>query len=248
MTLHRRAVLRKSGGLLLAGGVGGCSLWQNTSGAGGTDGGQCESVACFEFRQEETDNGSDALTIRHSGGRNLPASEVYVSGIAFDWPPVRHRGFTYPWHRLGEVEPTTGIADESLRVQPALVDSVRVLWRPEDEFTRLDAVPVSDCDAAVACFDYIHEGADDALDRLTVRHVGGRDLAAKNVALTGIASEYPPEPEQGRTMTWAELGEFEPAEGIAGHSVRVTLGFVDTVRVRWTHGTQQSFLDSFQLY
>lgn len=102
-------------------------------------------------------------------------------------------------------------------------------------------------DDAVACFEYIHEGADDALDRITVRHVSGRDLDAKDVLLTGVASEYPPDPEQGQTMTWHELSEFELTDGIAGHSIRVKLGFVDTVRVLWNHGTEQSVLDRFQL-
>ena len=247
MTLHRRAVLRKTTGVVLAGGLSGCSLGSVGSGTDGDD--SCDAdVACFGHSYDETESGLDTLTVSHSGGRDLPAGEVYVAGVAFDWPPARGRGFTYSWDRLSDLEPETGIAGRSVRVHPALVDAVRVLWRREGEMTLLDEIPVSDCDSPVACFEYIHQGADDALDRLTVRHVSGRDIAAGDVALTGIASEYPPDPEEGRTMTWHEVSDLERDEGIAGRSIRIELGLVETVRVLWTHRNERSFLDRFELY
>lgn len=277
MTFHRRDVLRGIGGTALLAGLSGCP-----SGRDGTntespvvdqtntqspadgqtntpvpDTGRCESdTACFDYSLERADGALDTLAISHVDGRDLPADEVYVSGVAFDWPPVRRRGYTYPWHQLSESDlaPAAGIADRSVRIHPALVHSIRLLWRHDGEVTLLDEFRVSECDFDVACFEYVHEGADDNPDNLTISHVAGRDLSADEVYVTGTVSEWPPEREEGDTEPWHELSRREPAsrplepnEGVAGHSVRVHVGLVGTVRVLWRHDGQESILEELPL-
>jgi len=86
----------------------------------------------------------------------------------------------------------------------------------------------------VACFEFDHRGFDDAPDWLTIRHTGGRDLPANEVFITGIATEWPPEPEDGETKPWFELDEeLGSMDGIGGEAVRVDLAYVRTVRVLW---------------
>jgi hypothetical protein len=100
----------------------------------------------------------------------------------------------------------------------------------------------------IACFDYKHEGADDALDRLTVTHTRGRNLPAGDVYITGIANEWPPEPEEGETVQWSVLGPLGPADRIDSHSVRVKIGFVESVRILWRDDGEETVLEEFQLY
>ena len=66
--------------------------------------------------------------------------------------------------------------------------------------------------------------------------------------VTGVASDYPPEPERGRTVPWHELGELVRTDAVAGRSVRATIGFVETVRVLWRHDGRETVLEEFQLY
>lgn len=248
MPFRRRELLRETGSLAALLGLAGCPSRGGSESSPG-DGRSCDdAVVCFEHDHEAVESGLDTLTIAHRSGRNLPADEVYVTGIAFGYPPVRDRGYTYPWHQLIDGSPTAGIADQSVRVHPALVDVVRVLWRRDGEVTLLDEISVSDCESDVACFEHLHQGADDALDRLTIRHVAGRDIPAEDVAITGVATAYPPDPERGRTVPWHELSELDRTTGIAGHSVRVTVGFVDTVSVLWRHDGDQPVLERFRLY
>jgi len=239
MPFTRRDVLGSAGTLSLAG-LSGCSgLAGRISGCG---------PACVAFSLERSEDSRPTLDIDHAGGRDLPANEVYVSGVAFDWPPARGQGFTYSWDSLGALDPTDGIAGESLTVHPALVERVRVTWRHDGEIRKLGEIRVADCDADVACFEHVHRGADDNPDNLIVRHVGGRDLPANEVYLTGIAAEYPPESETGQTTAWHELGDLTRTDTIAGHSLSVEVVLVESVRVLWRHDGRESVLERFQLY
>ncbi|QLH79598.1 hypothetical protein HZS55_20895 [Halosimplex rubrum] len=241
MTPTRRSLLRTVGTGSLAG-LTGCGAI-----GGRTATPDCD-VACFESDRERADDGPDSLTLTHVAGRDLSAGEVAVSGVAFDWPPARESGFTYSWAELADVGPKDGIAGRSLVVEPALVDAVRISWIRDGEPVELGAFRVADCERGVACFEAIHRGADDALDRLTVRHVDGQDLPAEEVFLTGVAEEYPPDPETGRTVAWHELSDLAPGDGIAGATVQAKLGLVERVSVLWRRGGEESAVESFQLY
>ncbi|WP_123536756.1 hypothetical protein [Halosimplex salinum] len=240
MTPTRRTVLGTLGASSLAG-LGGCSA------LGGRESTPSCDVACFEFSHERAESGPDTLTVRHAAGRDLPAGEVTVSGIAFDWPPVREPGYAYSWAAMSDLDPSDGIGGRSLRVNPALVDAVRLSWDRDGDPVELDAFRVSTCDRHVACFESIHQGADDNPDHLVVRHVAGRDLPAREVYLTGVASEYPPDPETGRTAAWHELGDIGPGAGVAGETIRVEIGFVDTVSVLWRRDGDESVVEEFRL-
>lgn len=241
MAPDRRTVLRTAASVSLFGGFPGCSAAFDRF---GSDSGS----ARFDAAHERAEDGPDTLTVRHAGGEDLSASDVYLSGIAFDWPPKRTQGFTYDWAAMADLDPDAGVAEQSVDVHPALVDAVRVVWNRSDEAVVLDAFPVVDCGDGVACFDYIHEGADDALDRLTVRHVAGRDLAAEDVSITATADEYPPESTDGEPAAWHRLGDVGRTEGIAGRSLRTTIARVESMEIRWRHDREEVVLDEFQLY
>jgi hypothetical protein len=78
--------------------------------------------------------------------------------------------------------------------------------------------------------------------------VDGRHLPAKDVFVTGIANSYPPTPEGGETRPWDDLESIEANVGIAGHSIRVTVGFVDIVDIRWHSDDTASVLETVRLY
>ncbi|WP_436907701.1 hypothetical protein [Halosimplex marinum] len=241
MTPTRRSLLRTFGAGSL-GGLAGCGAI-----GGRTATPDCDA-ACFEADLERTEDGPDSLTLTHVAGRDLSAGAVAASGVAFDWPPARESGFTYSWAELSDLDPEAGIAGRSLTVEPALVDAVRLSWTRDGGPVELGAFRVSDCERGVACFECLHEGADDALDRLTVRHVDGQNLPAEEVFLTGVADDYPPDPESGRTVPWHELGDLAPGDGVAGATVRATLGLVERVSVLWRRGGRESVVESFELY
>lgn len=240
MALDRRTVLRTGATVPVVVGLAGCSAAFDRFGSG-------SGSASFDATHETTDDWLDTLTITHVGGEDLPASDVYLSGIAFDWPPARTQGFTYSWAAMADLDPDVGIADRSVDVHPALVDAVRVLWKDGDEAVVLDEFPVIECGDEIACFDYIYQGADDALDRLTVRHVAGRDLAAEDVYITASADAYPPDPDKGEPAAWYQLSDVGWTEGIAGRSLRTTIARVDSACVLWRHDRGEVVLDEFQL-
>ena len=249
MTIHRRQMLQKAGGALFLSGLGGCNLPSQQEGSNETEGAPSESeVATFEYESEEVEVGLDTIKIIHADGQDLSANEVFISGIAFDWPPQRPRGFSYPWHKLSEIDSETGIGGKSVEVHPALVDSIRVLLLHDDAFTLLSEYRISDCNSAVACFEHIHQGADDSLDHLTVRHVSGRNLTVDNVYITGIATEYPPEPEKGERKSWEEVSDLQYNQGIAGSTIQVKIGLIEKVQILWQRNSSESVLEEFQLY
>lgn len=241
MTPTRRSLLRTVGAGSLVGLAGCGAIGERTA---TTD---CD-VACFEADLERADDGPDGLTLTHVAGRDLSAGHVAVSGIAFDWPPARESGFTYSWADVADLDPETGVAGRSLTVQPALVDAVRLSWTRDGDPVELGAFRVSDCERGVACFEAIHQGADDAPDRLTVRHVDGQDLPADEVFLTGVTDDYLPEPETGRAVPWHELNDLTPDDGVAGETVRVRIGYVEEVSVLWRRGGGESVVETFELY
>lgn len=241
MAPNRRTVLRSAASVPLLGSLAGCATGFDLF---GSDPGR----ANFEASHEAAEDGPDTLTIRHVGGEDLPASDVYLSGIAFNWPPKRTQGFTYAWDAMADIDPESGVADRSVEVHPALVAAVRVVWKNDGDALVLEEFPVVECGDAVACFDSIHEGADDVLDRLTVRHVAGRDLAAEDVFITATADEYPPEPDDGEPTAWYQLGDVGRTEGIAGRSLRTTIATVESVQIRWRHDREEIVLDEFELY
>lgn len=100
------------------------------------------------------------------------------------------------------------------------------------------------CD--IACFEFEHEGFDDAPDYLTITMVEGRGLPAKEVYVTGVATEWPPQSDSGQTKPWHELSYLGPTESIAGHSIRVDLAYVSTVHVLWRHDDEEHTLDTWE--
>lgn len=102
------------------------------------------------------------------------------------------------------------------------------------------------CD--VACFDFYHEGFDDAPDWLTITHTDGRDLPAEEVFITNVVVEHGPDSEWVTdTVAWHEVHEdMDPSEGIAGRSIRIDIAFPDVVQVLWRHDTDEQVLDETQ--
>ena len=93
------------------------------------DAGGCGAATCLEFSLNRRDDGLDTLSISHTGGRDLPAEDVYVTGVASDHPPELDRGRTVPWHEVGELDRTDAVAGRSVPATIGFVETVRVLWR-----------------------------------------------------------------------------------------------------------------------
>ena len=97
----------------------------------------------------------------------------------------------------------------------------------------------------VACFDFYHEGFDDAPDWLTIVHADGRDIPAEEVFITNVVVEHGPETEwKTDTVAWHQVhDDIAASEGIAGGSVRVDIAFPDVVQVLWRHDGDEEVLD-----
>jgi hypothetical protein len=98
----------------------------------------------------------------------------------------------------------------------------------------------------IACFEFSHEGFDDAPDWLTIAHTEGRNLPAEDVFITNVIvggrgrdSDWVIE-----TVAWHEVDdEIRASDGIAGESVRVDIGFPEVVQVLWRNENGERVLD-----
>lgn len=99
------------------------------------------------------------------------------------------------------------------------------------------------CD--VACFEFFHEGFDDAPDWLTVRHTQGRALPADEVFVTNVVVDHGPETDWiTETVAWHDVDEAtDPTDDVDGSSVRVDIGSPDIVRILWRRGDDERVLD-----
>lgn len=146
MKSTRRDILSGAFGVTLVG-LGGCT-WLLSGQS------QCEK-ACFEFEFEDFDDAPSWLTIRHVGGKDLPADEVFITGKVEgegDYTNINDTqssigGILKPWFKLDEdVGPTDGITGEEIyRTDfapsiegPACSYQVLVLWENEDDTVVLD--------------------------------------------------------------------------------------------------------------
>lgn len=123
MEVQRRSILRHS--ICVVGmGFAGCS--------GSTT---CNAeVACFSFEHDAYDDNPDILTIEHTGGDDLPASEVYITNVAVDYREDQIE--TVQWYEYDDgSDPESGIAGKSVQVPIAFPDVVKILWRHDDEET-----------------------------------------------------------------------------------------------------------------
>jgi len=90
------------------------------------------------------------------------------------------------------------------------------------------------CSADVACFEFEHEGYDDAPDILTITHTGGDALPATAVFVTNVAVNY--DADETGTVPWPELSETtDETDDIGGDSVEVEILFPEVVQVLWRH-------------
>ncbi|MFC4988285.1 MULTISPECIES: hypothetical protein [Saliphagus] len=90
----------------------------------------------------------------------------------------------------------------------------------------------SSCSAEVACFEFEHEGYDDAPDVLTITHTGGDSLPANEVFITNVAVDY--NDEEIATVPWYELSANVDADDeIEGDSITVEILFPEVVEVLW---------------
>jgi len=107
----------------------------------------------------------------------------------------------------------------------------------------------NDDSCEIACFEFTHEGFDDAPDWLTIKHSEGRDLLAEEVFITNVIVEYSgnlgTESERViETVAWHEVDdETRGSDGIAGESVRVDIGFPEVVQVLWRNENGERVLD-----
>ena len=88
--------------------------------------------------------------------------------------------------------------------------------------------------AETACFEFAYHGADDAPDRLDVRHAGGREtLQAGDVYFDEVVVDW--ESRETSVRSWAESDdELEPTDAIDGDEVRLRLVTgTDIVTIRW---------------
>jgi hypothetical protein len=103
----------------------------------------------------------------------------------------------------------------------------------------------------IACFEFTHEGYDDAPDQLTIAHTEGRDLPAEEVFITDVIVGG-----RGRdsnwvieTVPWHEVDNtIKPTDGIAGESIHVDIGFPEVVQVLWRNENGERVLDETQPY
>lgn len=86
--------------------------------------------ACFEGEYEGADDALSRITITHTGGHSLPASEVYITGVAEEYPPEPRRGKNRSWAEVSDLGPTDSIEeDDSVNVTLGFVLQVLVFWR-----------------------------------------------------------------------------------------------------------------------
>ncbi|WP_436924803.1 hypothetical protein [Halosimplex amylolyticum] len=121
MEVQRRSVLR----------LGICLVGLGCAGCSNRDACNAE-IACFSFDHDGYDDNPDILTIEHTGGDDLPASEVYITNVAVDYREDQIE--TVRWHEYDDgSDRDDGIAGKSVQVPIAFPDVVRVLWRHDDD-------------------------------------------------------------------------------------------------------------------
>jgi hypothetical protein len=101
------------------------------------------------------------------------------------------------------------------------------------------------CDEA-ACFEFNYHGADDAPDRLDVRHTGGQEpLQAGDVYFDEVVVDW--ESRETGTRSWAELDdELEAGAAIDGDEVRLRLTTgTDIVVIRWRQGNDEAVVGAW---
>lgn len=102
----------------------------------------------------------------------------------------------------------------------------------------------SSCDPA--CFEGKYQGWDDALDQMTITHVGGDDLPARELFVSGVVDEYPPAPGESCTRPWYKISDYNIYDIIEeGDSIDADVGFVDTVEVLWRNDGEMEQLEEF---
>ena len=87
MELTRRHALQLIGGTSLTG-IAGC-----------LDSGSSCDPACFESDYLGYDDALAVMTITHVGGKGILAQELFVSGVADEYPTAPGEGCTRPWHK-----------------------------------------------------------------------------------------------------------------------------------------------------
>jgi hypothetical protein len=99
----------------------------------------------------------------------------------------------------------------------------------------------SSCSADVACFEFEHEGYDDAPDILTISHTGGDSLPANEVFVTNVAIDY--NNEEIATVPWYELSETVDADDEMGSdSIEVEILFPEVVEVLWRQDNEEQVI------
>ena len=100
------------------------------------------------------------------------------------------------------------------------------------------------CDPA--CFEGEYQGWDDALNQMTITHVGGEGLPARELFVSGVADEYPIAPGESCTRPWYKISNFNSYDVIEeGDSIDADIGFVDAVEVLWRHNGEMEQLEEF---
>jgi hypothetical protein len=124
----------------------------------------------------------------------------------------------------------------------------------DDSSSQTESPTQNDDSCEIACFEFTHEGFDDAPDWLTIKHSEGRDLLAEEVFITNVIVEYSgnlgTESEQViETVAWHEVDdEITASDGIAGESVRVDIDPPDVVQVLWRTESEEHVLDEIESY
>ena len=107
------------------------------------------NVACFTFVYEPFDDAPGYLTIRHTGGRDLSADEVFITGTEAGAESFENVNSFYEpdgdvmksWADFdSDPDPTDGIAGDEIRIDfgPELSSNdvaftVLVLWKTDEE-------------------------------------------------------------------------------------------------------------------
>ncbi|WP_200530377.1 hypothetical protein [Halorubrum sp. LN27] len=101
------------------------------------------------------------------------------------------------------------------------------------------------CDET-ACFEFEYHGADDAANRLDVRHTGGREtLRAGDVYFDEVVVDW--ESRETGARSWAELdGELEAEDVIDGDEIRLRLMTgTDIVEIQWRRDDDERVVEAW---
>ena len=116
--------------------IGGTSL---TGTAGCLDSGSSCDPACFESDYLGYDDALAVMTITHVGGKGILAQELFVSGVADEYPTAPGESCTRPWHKISEFESYDVIEEgDSIDADIGLVNAVELLWRNDGEMDQLE--------------------------------------------------------------------------------------------------------------